>query len=138
MKNVLAIATTCAMLLAACGDSTAATTTTTLPEGAVIAEFSTPDGNFKVLLTGIAADQARAAFAEGNQPGIPNGRILAGDGGVNIGHDWHLLDVEFADLAIEVCDGTAAYIDEIGYDTWVAGSGGRYCPWGAQLVGLSG
>ena len=33
--------------------------------------------------------------------------------------------------------GTAAYIDEIGYDAWVAGAGDRYCPWGAELVGVT-
>ncbi len=124
-------------LVAACGDDDAGTTTTTLPEGAVIAEFSTPDGNFKVLLTGTAAEQARTAFANGTQPGIPNGRILRGDGGVNTGHDWHLVEVEFADLAIEVCDGTANYIDTIGYDEWIANAGDRYCPWGAQLIAVT-
>ncbi len=103
----------------------------------MIAEFRTPDGNFKVLLTGAAAEQARAAHESGTQPGIPNGRILRGDGGVNLGHDWHLVEVEFADMTIEVCDGTAAYIDSIGYDAWVAGAGDRYCPWGAELVALS-
>ncbi|HEX5630023.1 MAG TPA: hypothetical protein VFY15_00040 [Acidimicrobiia bacterium] len=124
-------------LVAACGDDDAGTTTTTLPEGAVIAEFSTPDGNFKVLLTGTAAEQARTAFANGTQPGIPNGRILRGDGGVNTGHDWHLVEVEFADLAIEVCDGTANYIDTVGYDEWIANAGDRYCPWGAQLIAVT-
>ncbi len=123
--------------VAACGDDDSGSTTTTLPEGAVIAEFSTPDGDFKVLLTGTAADQARTAFANGTQPGIPNGRILRGDGGVNTGHDWHLVEVEFAEVAIEVCDGTANYIDTIGYDEWIANAGDRYCPWGAQLIGVT-
>jgi hypothetical protein len=36
-----------------------------------------------------------------------------------------------------VCDGTAAYIDTIGYDEWVANAGDRYCPWGAQLVAVT-
>ncbi|MBI5157835.1 MAG: hypothetical protein HZA58_07490 [Acidimicrobiia bacterium] len=136
MRRLLHFAVSGLLVLAACGDDTSASTTT-LPEGAVIAEFRTPDGNFKVLLTGAAADHARAAFEAGTQPGIPNGRILRGDGGVNFGHDWHLVEVEFAEMAIEVCDGTAAYIDSIGYDAWVAGAGDRYCPWGAELVALS-
>ncbi|HAX81598.1 MAG TPA: hypothetical protein DCY40_03385 [Actinobacteria bacterium] len=136
MKRLIALAAAAVLVLVACGDDDAGTTTTTLPEGALIAEFQTPDGNFKVLLTGAAAEQARTAFANGTQPGIPNGKILRGDGGVNTGHDWHLEEVEFADMTIEVCDGTAAYIDTVGYDEWVANAGDRYCPWGAQLVGI--
>jgi hypothetical protein len=136
MKRLITLAVAAVLVLVACGDDDAGTTTT-LPEGAVIAEFQTPDGNFKVLLTGGAAEQARTAFANGTQPGIPNGKILRGDGGVNTGHDWHLEEVEFADFTIEVCDGTAAYIDTIGYDEWVANAGDRYCPWGAQLVAVT-
>ena len=136
MKRLIPFAIAVLFAVAACGDDDG-TPTTTLPEGAVIAEFRTPDGNFKVLLTGTAAEQARAAYEAGTQPGIPNGRILRGDGGVNTGHDWHLTEVEFADMTIEVCDGTAAYIDSVGYDEWVANAGDRYCPWGAELVALS-
>ena len=135
MRKLSAFALASLLLLAACGDDDAGTTT--LPEGAVIAEFRTADGNFRVLLTGTAAEQARAAFADGTQPGIPNGKILRGDGGINIGHDWHLVEVEFADFTVEVCDGTASYIDEIGYDAWVAGAGDRYCPWSAELIGIT-
>ncbi len=135
MKRLIPLALAALLVTVACGDDDAAPTTT-LPPGAVIAEFRTPDGNFKVLLTGDAADHARAAYEAGTQPGIPNGKILRGDGGVNLGHDWHLVEVEFADMTIEVCDGTAAYIDSVGYDEWVANAGDRYCPWGAELVGL--
>ena len=137
MKRLLTLTLIAASLLAACGDD-AATTTTTLPAGSVVAEFATAEGTFKVLLTGAAADAAREAFANGTQPGIPNGRILPGDGGVNTGHGWHLEEVEFADMTIEVCDGTAAHVDAVGYDAWVASQGDRYCPWSAQLIGLGG
>jgi hypothetical protein len=135
MKRFIPIALAVLFVVAACGDDDG-TPTTTLPEGAVIAEFLTPDGSFKVLLTGAAADHARAANEAGTQPGIPNGKILRGDGGVNLGHDWHLVEVEFADMTIEVCDGTAAYIDSIGYDEWIANHGDRYCPWSAELVAI--
>jgi hypothetical protein len=121
----------------ACGDDGADDTTTTLPAGSVIAEFRTPDGEtYRVLLTGGAADTARAARAAGTNPGIPNGRVLPGDGGVNVGHGWHVEDVEFADFTAEVCDGTVSYIDDLGYEEYVSQHGDRYCPWSAELVDL--
>ena len=137
MKRILALTLVTALAITACDDGDA-TPTTTLPARAVVAEFSTADGTFKVLLTGDAADTARDAFTNGTQPGIPNGRILPGDGGVNAPHEWHLEDVEFAEVTIEVCDGTAAYVDGVGYDAWVASQGERYCPWSAELIGLEG
>jgi hypothetical protein len=88
MTRLITFALAAVLFLVTCGDDDAGTSTTTLPEGAVIAEFLTPDASFKVLLTGDAAEQARTAFADGTQPGIPNGRSFA-VGGVNRGHDWH-------------------------------------------------
>lgn len=126
-----------AVLFAACGDDAGDPTTTTLPEGSVIAEFETPDGaRYRALLTGASAQAAREAFAAGAHPGIPNGTIRPGDGGVNLGHEWHVTEVEFADMAIEVCDGTVSYIDDLGYEAFVAQHGDRFCPWNARLVGL--
>jgi hypothetical protein len=134
------------LAVVACGDTAGDTTTTTpttgptttVPsDGSVIAEFRTSDGQtYRILLTGEAAAQARAAFAAGEYAGIPNGLIHPGDGGVNIGHDWHVTDVEFADMTIEVCDGTVSYIDDLGYDEFVSQHGDRFCPWSAELVDL--
>jgi hypothetical protein len=45
-------------------------------------------------------------------------------------------DVEFADMAIEVCDGTVSYVDDLGYEGFVAQHGDRFCPWAAELVDL--
>lgn len=136
LKPLLLIALFAA-LLAACGDDGAGDTTTTLPASLVIAEFRTPDGEtYRVLLTGAAADTARAARAAGTSPGIPNGKILPGDGDVNFGHEWHVEDVEFADFTMEVCDGTVSYIDDLGYEDYVSQHGDRYCPWSAELVDL--
>lgn len=137
MDRIAPLVLSAAVFAAACGGA-AGVTTSTVPEGAVVASFSTPDGSFRVLLTGAAAEEARVAFASGQQPGIPNGKIMGGDGGINLGHDWHLEEVEFADMATEVCDGTAAYVDSVGYEGWVASQGDRYCPWGAELIGLEG
>lgn len=101
----------------------------------VIAHFDTPDGSFKVLLDRPAAINHVAGAEAGTHIGIPNGRILPGDGGVNAGHTWHLVDVEFAEMAMEVCDGTANYIDRVGLDAWYETQGDRYCPWGAVYLG---
>jgi len=37
---------------------------------------------------------------------------------------------------VEVCDGTVSYIDDLGYEEYVAQHGDRYCPWDADLVDL--
>lgn len=143
MKRLVLLIALLAVVAVACGDDDAGETTTTipttptttLPDGSVIAEFRTPDGeSYRVLLAGEAAVAAQAAFGAGTSPGIPNGRILPGDGGVNIGHEWHIVEVEFADIAIEVCDGTVSYIDDLGYDEYVNQHGDRFCPWSAELI----
>jgi outer membrane protein assembly factor BamB len=137
MHRFITLIALLAVVVVACGDDDAGSTITTLPQGSVIAEFLTPDGEtYRVLLTGDAAATARQAWTAGENPGIPNGRILAGDGSVNTGHEWHVEDVEFGDMAIEVCDGTVSYIDDLGYEEFVAQHGDRFCPWSAELVGL--
>jgi hypothetical protein len=124
-----------AALLISCSQSPPPTP----PDNAsVIAEFRTSDGvSYRILLSGASAEHVRQAHASGESPGIPNGRINPGDGGVNTGHDWHVTDVEFADITIEVCDATAGYIDELGYQEFVNQHGQSFCPWNAELVGLS-
>jgi len=120
------------MLATACADHAGDTTTTTatIPEGSGIAEFETPDGErCRILLTGTSADAARQAFVVGTSPGIPDGFILPGDGGVNAGHEWHMTEVEFANMTIEVGDGTVSSIDDPGYEGFVAQHGDRFCPW---------
>lgn len=57
---------------------------------------------------------------------------------MNPGHEWHVIEVEFADMTMEVCDGTVSYVDDLGYEGFVAQHGDRFCPWGAVLVGLTG
>ncbi len=88
-------------------------------------------------MTGAAAVRAIESHALGESPGIPVGRIQPGDGGINLGHDWHIIKVEFADMAMEVCDGNAGYIDDLGYDEFVSQHGEYFCPWGAELVNLT-
>lgn len=140
MSNTLGAlvgALTLTVAFTACGESANTPTTTVPAEGSVIAEFRTPDGEtYRTLLTGETAAQARSGFAADEYVGIPNGYIRPGDGGVNTGHGWHVVDVAFADMTIEVCDGTVSYIDDLGYDEFVAQHGDQFCPWGAELVDL--
>ncbi|HWO93978.1 MAG TPA: hypothetical protein VNL92_04375 [Dehalococcoidia bacterium] len=105
--------------------------------GQAIVTFETADGStYRVLLTD-PDDIARAeeALAGDGRAGIPNGELRPGDGGVNTGHAWHVVDVHFADLTIELCDGTASMVDE-NLDYWL-NVVGSFCPWSARVVDVS-
>jgi hypothetical protein len=112
---------------AACGDGSA-------EQDSILVTFETPSGSFIARIDDpVSIDRARAALDEGTSAGIPNGRIVEGDGGVNTGHNWHLDDVELVDATIEACDGTADFVDE-NLDTYL--ELGNYCPWGAVVVSI--
>lgn len=104
--------------------------------GAVIVKFETADGStFRTLLES-ATDIARAEDAlegDGNA-GIPNGELVAGNGGINAPHEWHLINVELVDMTIELCDGTATMVDE-DLDYWLE-TVGRFCPWTATVISI--
>jgi hypothetical protein len=141
-KRTVALLGALLVFVAACGDGAGDTTTTEPPtttvpdDGSVVAEFETPDGEtYRIRLEGDAAQVAKSG-TPGTHIGIPIGYIERGDGGVNIGHDWHMVDVEFADMTIELCDGTVSYIDDLGYDEFVSQHGNQFCPWGAVFVGI--
>lgn len=109
----------------ACGDDSPAP---------ILVTFETPSGSFIArFVDPLSIDRAREALGAGGSAGIPNGRILEGDGGVNIGHNWHLEDVELVDVTIEVCDGTADFVDE---NLEVFLDLGNYCPWSALVVAI--
>ncbi len=89
------------------------------------------DETFRIHL--LNDDQIRAAEAARTHTGptIPNGRIVAGTE-VNRGWSWHLEDVTFADVTIEVCDGRPSDVEREG----VSFGGGRFCPWSAEVVSI--
>ena len=109
----------------ACGESD------TAPSPSRTATIRVADETFRIALT--TADQVAAAEAAkaGRGPRIPNGRIVAGTG-VNTGWSWHLVDVEFADVTVELCDGRPSDVEKAG----PAYGGGRYCPWGATVMAI--
>ena len=102
-----------------------------------VVTFETADGStFKVRVEDPATLQRlRDAFENGDgRAGIPNGRLIAGDGGVNTGHAWHLVDLELVDIAIEVCDGTASMVDA-DLDYWL-NTVRQYCSWDARVIAI--
>ena len=107
----------------ACSDSP------TGPSTGAVVTFQVVDETFKVRLTTTQQiDAARRAQA-GGPAKIPNGQIVAGMD-VNTGWSWHLEDVTFAEVAIEVCDGRPSDVQRDGSSF----GGGRYCPWSAVVV----
>ncbi len=126
MKRVLT-ALLLALLIAGCG------TSPTAPGDAAIVTFAVANETFRVEVVGARQIAAARAAQAGGSANIPNGRIVAG-AGVNTGWSWHLEDVEFAEVAIELCDGRPSDVEQQGPQY----GGGRYCPWGARVVAISG
>jgi hypothetical protein len=120
--------------VAACGGPGGGTPN--FPEGSAIATFRTPDGATYRVLFQDPADVARLeeALAGDGNAGIPTGRLQPGDGGVNEGHDWHVVEAELVDMAMEICDGSVSYLDDLGYERFVAEHSDRFCPWLAEVV----
>ena len=49
---------------------------------------------------------------------------------VNTGWSWHLEDVTFAEVTIELCDGRPSDVERAG----IQFGGGRFCPWTAAIL----
>ena len=123
--RAVAVAVGLGLALAACGDGP-----TTPSEGTVVT-FRVSNETFRVRLTDAADVEAARRAQAGGSANIPNGRIVAGTE-VNVGWSWHLEDVEFAELTIEVCDGRPSDVERLG----VLFGAGRFCPWTAQVVSI--
>ena len=101
----------------------------TSPSPGAIVTFAVANESFRVLLTDAASIAAARAAQIGGPNTIPNGRIVAG-AQVNTGWSWHLENVEFAAVTIEICDGRPSDVERAG----VSYANGRYCPWGAKVI----
>jgi hypothetical protein len=121
-----ALLTAAAAFNAACDDDSP-----TAPSEGAIVTFRVENETFRVHLT--TDEQIRGAeLALGNGPAkIPNGRLATGED-VNEGYSWHLVDVTFAEVTIELCDGLPSEVQRRG----VSFGGGRYCPWSARVVSI--
>jgi hypothetical protein len=119
-----ALAVSCSFATAACDERSP-----TSPSTQAIATIRVGDEVFRVRLT--TAEQIAEAEAArgGGAANIPVGRILAGSD-VNTGWSWHLVDVDFAEAAIELCDGRPSMVEREGPSY----ANGWFCPWGARVI----
>ena len=122
----LATVSTLISLLVGCAD------TPTSPSDTALAAIGVGNEVFRVQLMGRAQIDAARAAQRGGSARIPLGRIVAGTG-VNTGWTWHLVDLEFVEVAIELCDGRPSDIEREG----IGFGGGRFCPWNARVLGIS-
>lgn len=117
----------CAALVtaAACSDGP------TRPSDGALVTFDVVGETFRVWLTATEDIEAAERAQAGDPARIPSGRIVAGTQ-FNTGWSWHLKDVEFTEIAIELCDGRPSDVEWAGPGY----GGGRYCPWGARIVSI--
>ena len=102
-------------------------------EGVVVTIRVADAENFKVLLTELDdIAVARDLLAGTEAPSIPNGRIVYGEPGVNVGYTWHLdpNDFHWADMTVEVCDGRPSDVEKR------AITSDRYCTWGGKVIAV--
>lgn len=101
----------------------------TAPSSDALVLFSVGEEMFQVR--SIEQDHVRAAVVAqaGVGPPIPKRRAVAGNG-VNLSWSWHLEDVEFTEVAEEICDGGPLDVEREG----LAFGGGWCCPWAARMV----
>jgi len=123
-----------ALVLAACAPGTGGAL-----RGGVLVTYEQAGETFKIWVTNPETIRQLLDVHEGRaEGGIPNGRILRGSGagGHNEPWSWHLDpdDIHLADVTMELCDGAPWYVEQE-VDEFVDNVK-RYCPWGAQLVGL--
>ena len=105
--------------------------TPTSPSDTAVVIFGVAGETFRVQLVGERQIEAARAAQGGGSARIPNGRIVPG-ASVNSGWSWHLEDVEFVQVAIELCDGRPSDVERQGTQF----GGGRFCPWGARVLAI--
>ena len=114
-----------AALASACGGDDSPTG----PSSGAIVTFAVAGETFRVALTTPEQVAAARAAQSGAAARIPTGRVVAGTQ-VNTGWNWHLEEVTFAEVTIELCDGRPSDVQREG----VQFGGGRFCPWTATVV----
>jgi hypothetical protein len=116
-----------AAAVAACGADSP-----TAPGEGAIATILVSGETFRVLLTTDEQIAAAKAAQAGGRANIPHGRIVAGTQ-VNVGYSWHLEDVRFVEVTIELCDGRPSMVEAAGGPAFADGT---FCPWGAKVVSV--
>ncbi len=123
-RSSLSAAVFYAALAVACGDDTP-----TSPSAAAVATFAVGGETFRVALTSANQVAAARAAQNGGATRIPVGRVALGTQ-VNTGWSWHLEDLTFAEVTVELCDGRPSDVERAGSQF----GGGRFCPWTATVV----
>jgi hypothetical protein len=126
IRSALAILTSCVFALGCGASPTSPTRTATVT-------FQVADEIFRARLVGDEQISAAVRAQAGSGGRIPNGRIVDGTE-VNSGWSWHLVDVSFAEVTIELCDGRPSDVEKAGVNF----GGGRFCPWTARVVSIEG
>jgi hypothetical protein len=103
----------------------------TPPTRMAVVTFQVADEIFRVRLVGDDQISAALRAQAGSGGRIPNGRIVDGTD-VNRGWSWHLVDVSFAEVTIELCDGRPSDVEKAGVNF----GGGRFCPWTARVMSI--
>jgi len=121
-------------MLVGCGGIAPSGQPASTPGGVVVTVRVADAEEYRIRLTDLDdIGIAQKLPAGESAPRIPNGRVVRGEPDVNVGYSWHIDpdSVEFADTAIEVCDGRPSDVEKrvITSD--------RYCPWSAQLVAIT-
>jgi hypothetical protein len=101
------------------------------PSRGAIVTLAVAEETFRISLTSDEQVNAARAAQAGGPANIPNGRIVPGTQ-VNTGWSWHLEDVTFVEITIELCDGRPSDVEREG----TGFGGGRYCPWTARIVAI--
>ena len=126
--RLCAIAASLGLLSSACGSDSPSS-----PSGAPIMTLAVGAETFRVALTTPQEIAAARAAQAGGSARIPIGRVVAGTQ-VNTGWSWHLEEVAFVEVAIELCDGRPSDVESQG----PAFGGGRFCPWRATVLRVDG
>src|SRR5213593_4435627 len=106
-----------------------------LPKGGLYATFRVNDEIFSSVITNATGAQQAIDLWQGrSQANIPVGRLVCKRKRWNCPWTWRQdpRTVEFAEVAIEVCDGLPSFVEE-SCPTFGAGS---YCPFAAELIRL--
>ena len=100
----------------------------------VVVTFQVVEETFKALVTGEAnVRHAYELWGGATEQALPIGTVVRDDAGVNAPWTWHLdpATFEWADLAVEVCDGLPSYVE----DGTVTSD--QYCPWSAKVIDVA-
>ncbi len=111
--------------LAGCEDSP------TAPSDNALVTLQVSGEQYRIQLNSKDQIDAARRAQQGGQARIPNGRIVLGTN-ENSGWSWHLEDVAFVEVTIELCDGRPSDVERGG----TSFGGGRFCPWNASIVSI--